>query len=1170
MQSFRTTGPSMIKGLFLVFIASAALSAAPSPLDYKTFQNGAALWISEPAGLMLYRNDTKSVRNIVLCDTVENDSILDIVENSGALWILSKSGVYQIDYGTTTVERLPGDKKGLVGNRLTVDDDYVWAALSDTLWRFDKLSREWFPYTMNLAASPLLGIYSNSTNIYCVLPSSVRIFSTKDEKWLDFPNKKGITISAQSRFYLDRDVLLLVDGQSLYRYLVKSQSWDVISAAAPVIDMITQDSVLYYFTASGMFKYTTMTSVKQPQDVPELSRVRNFSLFKDTLYCATEAQFIKYDMRAKAAGTIQAPQNIPDYTVLKTIILGSSLVIICPKSIGVFNEKVQFWENVPIAVSGNKRKRIIWDDDNGLKVNLANGYSSQLTGSIQKNYSFDSLINRNDSSLLYFQNQSPIANLTLHNAFPKGRYLDAFFDNSNISQVPKKGVFYRGTATDRVESVRLGTNTVDLPQSKTITPSQFEGLNAVFQSKTSLATRDRKIVRAQAGSGLFISKTVYKVLSYSEKGAYNVLGSAADTSDFDEADTARTIKSTSEIIPGSRKVFIDGEEIDTTYYNLANGTGGLVFKPEVPLDPTSVITVSYQVRTVPDSGVRYVEMLPKNHYGNLGYASVTVSPTDWISPQAGYFFLKTDSMHQLMNLSAPAEIRSSKAGGIFLKMNPELTYDAATNKKAGALSLQSRFGEKLSLFMNGLLPDSGFKTTDNLDRGYGSLKHDIDYKIAYDIKKELPVSFYQHDIASEHGTERYSEIGVGSHFQGLPFCDLTLSRNQVDGVRIDTAASPTSDSSVALADTLDRLKNKFRLRLYETSSPYVESFLHISQLKYDLSYTGFSSNRENESETGYGSIIFGNIALSPIKRLTLSVNSTVLNNPVGSQYKTVYNPTILIQTIDAPPGVELSFKNQLSFASRTDSAKSIASVQRTAGLTLKPGTWTKYLSWISPLLTYNQNVSCVFDETDPGLITVLLASKGVTRQLYTPGIGASIFPTNDIIFYDKNEWTTADSSTKYFSVNDLKWWFGQRRMWQTRWQFTRERPRFENGKSYDIHDATTQYMVNWNSWLQTIGSVGYALKSDDSGTISKLGPKLSVTFNKQKVSFIRDIMNNHTLEVKWVTEKGKTEPSPEVTYNLFLKLVVYPNISFYMNDVIGMKKGKFSNLNATIYGTLIF
>jgi hypothetical protein len=1175
-----------ISGCCLGLFPSIA-SAAPSPLDYKTFVKGSALWISEPAGIMLYRSDTKSVRNIVLCDTVDNDSILDIVENSNALWILAKSGVYQIDYTTTTIEHLPGGKKGTIGGRLTVDDDYAWVSLEDTLWRFDKLGREWFPYPMNAGAAKLLGIHSNATNVYCVLPSSVKIFSTKDEKWLEFPNKKGIVISEQARFYLDKDVLLLVDGQNLFRYLINSQSWDVVKAPSPIMDLLSQDSVLYYYTSSGIFKYTTATSVTQPQDVPELSRIRSFSLSIDTLYCATNSNVIKYDMRAKSSGIIQSPQNISDFTVLKTILLGSTLITLCPKSIGVFNASAQFWENVPITVSGNKRKRVLWDDDNGLKLNYANGYSSQLTGSLQKNFTIDSLVLGSDSSFLYFQNQTPIANLTLHSTFTKGRYLDAFFDNSNISQIPKKGLFYRGASTDKVESGRLGTNTVDIDQSKTILTSQYEGANAVFQSERSLATRDRKIIKVHTGVGLIHSKTIYKVIPYSETGIYNIKGSGGESGDFDESDTskAQTETSTSEIVPGSRKVFIDGEEIDTSYYNLANATGDLKFNRDDLLDPTSVITVSYQVQTIPDSGIKHVELLPGNHFGNLGYASIVVSPTDWISPHVGYYYLKTDSVHQLMNVSAPAEIRSSKAG-LFLKINPEITLDAVAGKKAEALALQSRFGEKLSVFANALITDSGFTTTDNLDRGYGSLKHDADFKIAYDIKKELPLSYYQRDIASENGTERRYEVSLGSHFQGLPFCDLTLSRNEVNGIRIDSTVYQNTDTSfadTALIDTLDRLKDKFRIRLYETSSPFVESALHISRLKYDVSYTGFSSKMENINETGYGSIFYGNLAVSPINRLTLSINSKFLNNPEGSQYKSEYHPTITIQTIDAPPGVELSFRNEADFKSlsdtalrkakelgATDTAPSKALVQRTVGLTLKPGTWTKYLSWISPLATYSQTVSCAFDEADPGFFNVLLAGKNVDKQTYTPGIGANIYPTNDIKFYNKDEWTTADSATKFFMLNDLKWWFGERRMWQTRWQYIKDRPRFTKGITKDNHDVSSQYNVNWNSWLQTIMGGFYQLSTNDSTSITQIGPKVAATFNKQKFSFIRDVMNNHTLKIAWITKNGRTEPSAEIIYNIILRLVVYPNISFYMNDEIAFKKGDFAKLSATIYGTLIF
>jgi hypothetical protein len=346
---------------------------------------------------------------------------------------------------------------------------------------------------------------------------------------------------------------------------------------------------------------------------------------------------------------------------------------------------------------------------------------------------------------------------------------------------------------------------------------------------------------------------------------------------------------------------------------------------------------------------------------------------------------------------------------------------------------------------------------------------------------------------------------------------------------------------------------------------------------------GFSSKMENISETGYGSILYGNVVISPINRLTLSINSKFMNNPIGSQYKNEYHPTVTIQTIDAPPGVELSFRSEADFKSlsdtalsklkeqgATDTTLSKAQVQRTAGLTLKPGTWTKYLAWISPLLTYSENVSCSFYESDPGFFNVFFAAKGVAKQTYTPGIGANIFPTNDIKFYNKNEWTTADSSTKFFMLNDLKWWFGERRMWQTRWQYTKDRPRFKKGIKNDNHDLTSNYFVNWNSWLQSITGAFYQYNANDSTTITKIGPSGTATFNKQKFSFIRDFMNSHTLKIAWITQNGRTEPSAEITYSIILKLVLYPNISFYMNDEINFKRGELAKLNATMYGTLIF
>jgi hypothetical protein len=1166
--------------LMLIVLSVISATAASSPLQYRTFINGSALWIAEPAGITLYRNDTRSVRSVVLCDTVDNDTIRDITENSNILWVIAASGIYQIDLTTTTVEKLPGNKKGAVNSRIAVDDDYLWVGISDTLWRFDKLGREWFPYPVKSGSNSLCGMYSNGTNVYCVQSSSIKIFSTKDEKWRDFPYPKDIVISPVAQFFLDKNALVLVEGASIYRYIIDAQSWDVISAGSPIVDMLSQDTVIFYQTAKEMFEYFTATSVMRPLDIPGISDSRCFARSADTLlYCATRKNYIKYDISAKITDNIEAPQNISNFSVLKTIMFKDTLIALCPDAIGVCDTKSPLWESIHLFAASKNSTAFVWNDNNGAKFNYAKGCYSQLRGNVQQSLIIDSV----NKAGIYYGLSVPLISLTLHNQFLKGNYYDVYFDNSDITQVPRKGMFYRGATDERMESARLGTNTITIPQSNTIPQSQFEGGNIILQSKSSLSTRDRRIVKAQAGGGLLTTQTIYEVLPYTESGYYALTSFKSDTQ----------VKKI--IVPGSCKIAIDGENIDSTDFSFGTD-GSITFNRQDILDPSSIIKVSYQVRTIPDllPGQHprdVVEFVPENNFGKLGYGSVTVSPTDWISPQVGFAHLVIDSVHrhELVNFSTPSEIRTNSTG-LFLKFNPEITYDAETRAKAAALSLQSRFGEKLSLLFNGLLPDSRFVTTDNLDRGYGFIKHKTDFTIDYDIRKELPLSYYQNDIISAHGIERYYALSAGSHFQGFPFLDVSLSRNVVitdindtitvahvvrDTVsdtlvpgKIDTILRTTYSDSITYA--FDRNKDKFRVRLHETSSPIIESFLHINRLNYDLSYTGFTSRKEGLGETGYGSIFYGLGTISPIKRLTLTLRGTYMKNPIGSLYGSEYDPSFILQTIDAPPGFDISAHSELTFKNIAGADSSFSLLQRFVSLTVKPGVWLSGMSWIQPIVGINQTINCGFDEYSPGINELLLANDHIVSKVTTPNIGANIFPTNDITFRNDNQFTTADSITTYYLFNDLKWWFGGKRFWQTRWEYNRDRPRFGNGRSRDYNRGFSKFISDWTPWLQTTTGISSNITVTDSTNQTKIGPDIIVSFNTGKFLFVRSFLNSHTLNVSWVKNNGILQSSPDISYALYLKLTILPNLSFMTNNTLTVTHGSPIKFNGRITASAFF
>jgi hypothetical protein len=1150
-QCYRLT----VSALLALWGISAA--AAPSPLHYKTFINGPDLWISEPAGMIMYRNDTRSVRNIILNDTVEQDTIRDIAENSGALWVLAASGAYQIDYATTTVEKLPGDRKGTAAGRLAVDDDYVWLGISDTLWRFDKLGREWFPYPIKSPENPLCGMYSDGTSVYCVQSTSIKIFSAQEEKWREFPFPKGMAVSPGAQFFLDKNALLLVEGASVYRYIIDAQSWDEISAPSPIVDMLSQDTVIFYLTSGGAFQYFTQTSVTRPLDIPGVAGVRCFTRLADTLFCATGKNYIKYDFSAKTGDFIQPPQNVADFSVGKTVMFRDTVVALCPGAIAACDTKSRLWESVGLSAARKKHSVFIWDDNNGAKLSLSKGNYSQLRGSAQQNILIDSV----GKAGIYYGLSVPFINLTLHNQYLKGDYYDLYFDNTDINQVPRKGVFYRGVVDGHVESARLGTNAVTIPQSTSLPQAPFEGGSVVFQSVSSLASRDRRVAKAHAGGGFLTTQTVYEILPYSESGYYAVTA-------FQDSTQAKKI-----IVPGSSEVTVDGERIDSTDYSFGSD-GSLTFNRQDLIDPSSIISVAYQVRSAPDlqPGQRprdVVEIVPENNLGTISYGSVTVSPVDWISPQAAFVHLQKDTArHEIVHVSAPSEIRSD-ASALFLKFNPEISYDARTREKAAGFSLQTRFGEKVSLLFNGLLPDSGFVTTDNLDRGYGFLKHKTDFTIGIDPRKELPISYSQQDFVSAHGIERHYALSAGSHFQGFPFLDVSLSRNTVKSDLRDTIVD-TVTLNDSLTMPLDRSKDKFRVRLYETSSPVIESALHLNRVHYDMSYTGFSSRREGFSQTGSGSIFYGLGTISPVKRLTLTVQGTYLSNPAGSRYGSEYNPSFLLQTIDAPPGFDISAHSELMFKNVAGADSSFSTLQRFVSITAKPGVWFSPLSWIQPIFGIHQTIYCGFNEYSPGMASLLLADDHIVSSVNTPDIGAIFFLTNDITFRNDNQFTTADSLTTYYSFNDLKWWFGGRRFWQTRWEYNRDRPRFGSGMIRDYNRGFSKFISDWTPWLRTTTGVSSNIISTDSTNTLKIGPNIIAAFSTGKFWFVRSFLNSHTLDITWIKNNDVFQPAPDISYALYLKLTVFPNLSLMTNNTLSVASGSPAKFSGKITVSAFF
>jgi hypothetical protein len=619
-----------------------------------------------------------------------------------------------------------------------------------------------------------------------------------------------------------------------------------------------------------------------------------------------------------------------------------------------------------------------------------------------------------------------------------------------------------------------------------------------------------------------------------------------------------------------------------------------------------------------------IEWLPTTHVGEITYGSVSVSPTDWVSPQIGIYHLETNKVHELVNMAIPLEFRTESLLR-FLKINPEITFDGTNGKKALGLAVQSRLGNKTSILFNDLVADSGFTTTNDLARGFSDPKHLANATISYDVTKEIPLSYYQMDNSSQRGTEQRYQLTAGSHFLGFPFLDVSLSRNIVNGSLLDSTIQVVHYDSISgmalppvdsVRPRLDRNKDKLLFRLYETSSPFVESLLHISRLNYDISYLLFNSRKEHvdSSDTanglilpaktstiqGSGSAFYGNITVSPTKRISLSEVGLFVNDAPGEIYRSEWGPTLMLQTNDAPPGFDITARNELNFKSFADSNASFCTILRLATFTLKPGTWFPFMNWIQPFYWIQDQLTCNFDTSNPGISHLYFDDRSVSTKILTHTVGANIFPTNDIVISDKNQWTAStikidttlgfapstydtvktNNSSMFYTFNDIKWHFGDKRMFQARWEWNHDRSASDSVYKYDWHRGFMQFTNTWLPWLQTITGVtsSFVSQARDTGksqllyasAVTQTGPIITISISDQNMGTIKTLMNSHSLNVTWKNEQGRTQSSPDITYSMYLKLVVAPNLSMDMYNNFSLLNSSFTKYNGNLSLKMIF
>jgi hypothetical protein len=300
--------------------------------------------------------------------------------------------------------------------------------------------------------------------------------------------------------------------------------------------------------------------------------------------------------------------------------------------------------------------------------------------------------------------------------------------------------------------------------------------------------------------------------------------------------------------------------------------------------------------------------------------------------------------------------------------------------------------------------------------------------------------------------------------------------------------------------------------------------------------------------------------LSPTQRIMLAGEMFYRGNMnIAGMPSSDIKPSFNLQMVDAPKGVDVIATDAFKYSKYTAERFSTDTIERSISVVLKPGTWYAPLNWFSPRAKITNNVQCRFDTLFfPNIADIVLGLRNREAFMTARELGINIFPTDEILFINTNEWAQSDTLTSFNTFNKFQYNYNAGNTIIAEWNYY---------SKVSKHNANLSYERLWASWLRTNASFTADIFNDKLGrSTTTTGPKLLVIFNINDFGIIRTLSNTHDLDVKWTWRNSIQTPAPDFSYTFGLRLKVMPNIELQVsNTTFKFVEGVFSDFeNSTV------
>jgi hypothetical protein len=505
--------------LFLITLFGTSLfsqQAKPWPRHrFPSISADNTFWVGTPRGLYRYQYEEDAWAVFGSHNGLPSNDVQMLMWDGEWLWAATPSGVAAGDIKLNKWLAYD-DGNGLPSNRvftLAAEKDYVWVGTDRGAARYDKLIQEWELFTVQsgLPDSAVFDIAADGELVYFGTGKGLAEYDVRFEKWRTFGRANGIPSDTIRFIYPTAEYLWLFTDQGPARFNKKLHTAvpyaDPRLRYAAIRDLAVENEQMWLATESGIYIYDPANSVwrefPQRDNLPDQS-ILALCFNQDSRWFITGKGISVFESRNQSWRRFNRTHGLSsDQYDAAAAFLGRTFLF-NDRFIDHYRPQENQWYGYPLkdlGSDGSKKPWISLNKEQGSYVSLGEDARFSLSGTRfrrQFNGTYDYSVAGGTGG--YSSRDFTRMDLKAQLQLPKGRTLNGFYDNTDLSQT-LYGVKYRGKESDLLQEAAWGDIRVEQGKNELLPALGLFGTSARLEWGRKTERYKRSLLSARGVSG---------------------------------------------------------------------------------------------------------------------------------------------------------------------------------------------------------------------------------------------------------------------------------------------------------------------------------------------------------------------------------------------------------------------------------------------------------------------------------------------------------------------------------------------------------------------------------------------------------------------------------------------------------------------------------------------